>query len=156
MRAPRAREAERATGARNGFRVDTPPEARLAQNYRLVHAIVREHGPGTHLSPADVFAYAKARRPGIGFTTVYRALARLRDLGLIAEILLPGAESAYYEPAGKAHAHFRCDACGSVTDVDYALPPDVIADLGKRSGVEIGEVMLSLHGRCARCRDRGA
>jgi Fe2+ or Zn2+ uptake regulation protein len=61
-------------------------ESGLTKNYRLVHEIVREQARGTHLAPADVFALAKAKQKGIGVTTVYRALARLRELGLVSEI----------------------------------------------------------------------
>jgi Fe2+ or Zn2+ uptake regulation protein len=99
----------------------TPPEPRLAKNYRLINEILREQGPGTHLSVADVHALAKARQPGIGFTTVYRALARLHSLGLVSEIQLPGADYAYYETAASPHAHFLCDTCGKVHDIDYLL-----------------------------------
>ena len=55
-------------------------EPRLAKNHRLVNDILREQERGKHLSVADLYALARGRRPGIGFTTVYRALARLRDL----------------------------------------------------------------------------
>lgn len=134
--------------------MNAPAPPGLAKNYRLVYDIVREQGHGTHLAMSDVFTLAKARQPGIGFTTVYRALARLRDRGLVSEILVPGADSAYYEPAGEAHAHFRCDVCGTVDDVDYRLPQRVVNELAKRSGVEISDVLLSLHGRCSACRER--
>jgi Fur family ferric uptake transcriptional regulator len=128
----------------------------LAKNYRMIHDIVREQGHGTHLSVADVYALAKRRQPGIGETTVYRALARLRELGLVSEIQLPGADSAFYEPAGEAHAHFRCDVCGKVEDVEYTLAPKTIAELANKHGAEVSEVLLSLHGRCSQCKDRGA
>jgi Fur family transcriptional regulator, ferric uptake regulator len=128
----------------------------LAKNYRMIHDIVREQGRGTHLSVADVYALAKRRRPGIGETTVYRALARLRELGLVSEIQLPGADNAFYEPAGEAHAHFRCEACGKVEDVEYTLAPNTIAELADKHGAEVSEVLLSLHGRCSQCKDRGA
>jgi Fe2+ or Zn2+ uptake regulation protein len=130
----------------------TSAQPHLAKNYRFVYEIVREQGRGTHLAMSDVYALAKDRQPGIGFTTVYRALARLRDMGLVAEILLPGADSAYYEPSGAAHAHFRCDRCGSVQDVDYQIPKRVVGDLARTHGVEVSEVLVSLHGRCAACR----
>ncbi|HEY8314962.1 MAG TPA: Fur family transcriptional regulator [Candidatus Baltobacteraceae bacterium] len=129
------------------------PDPRMAKNYRLVYDVVREQGHGTHLAMADVYALAKGRQPGIGFTTVYRALARLRDMGLVAEILLPGADSAYYEPAGEAHAHFRCDVCGSVADIDYQISKRVVNELAKTHGVEVSDVLVSLHGRCASCKD---
>jgi Fe2+ or Zn2+ uptake regulation protein len=128
----------------------------LAKNYRMIHDIVREQRHGTHLSVADVYALAKRRQPGIGETTVYRALARLRDLGMVSEIQLPGADSAFYEPAGAAHAHFRCNVCGKVEDVEYTLAPKTVADIAHKHGAEVSEVSLSLHGRCSQCRDRGA
>jgi Fe2+ or Zn2+ uptake regulation protein len=127
---------------------------RLAKNYRLVYDVVRKQGHGRHLATADVFKLVKRRRVGIGFTTVYRALAKLRDLGLISEIHLPGADSAYYEPAGDPHAHFRCDLCGSVKDIAYVPSKRVVAQLAERNGVSVSDVILSLHGRCASCRER--
>ena len=130
------------------------PAARLAKNYRLINDIVRRQTPGTHLSVADVYARAKKRRPGIGCTTVYRALSRLRDLGLVSEIRLPGAEGAYYEAAGEAHAHFRCDLCGSVKDIPYVPSKRIVTQLAHRHRIEVRDVLVSLHGRCASCRER--
>jgi Fe2+ or Zn2+ uptake regulation protein len=134
----------------------TPTEPRLAKNYRLVNEILREQGPGTHLSVADVHALAQQRQPGIGFTTVYRALARLRELGLVSEILLAGADYAYYETAASPHAHFRCDVCGKVEDVDYLLSQRIVDDLARKQNADVTDVSLTLHGRCASCKDRGA
>ena len=134
--------------------MSTAAPQRLAKNYRLIHDIVRRQGRGIHLSVADVYARAKKRRPGIGFTTVYRALARLRDLALISEIRLPGAEGVYYEAAGEAHAHFRCDLCGCVKDIPYVPSKRIVAQLAQRNAIEVKDVLLSLHGRCASCRER--
>ena len=129
-----------------------PSEPRLAKNHRLVYEIVREQGHGTHLSMGDIHALASRQRPGIGFTTVYRALARLRTAGLVSEILLPGADSAVYEPAGPVHAHFRCTVCGRIDDIAYTMPHDVADDLAQRHDVHVDSVAVSLHGRCASCR----
>ncbi|MEO9098143.1 MAG: transcriptional repressor [Candidatus Baltobacteraceae bacterium] len=126
-------------------------EPRLARNYRLIYDIVRGAGLGRHLVMAEVYEYARREQPRIGFSTVYRALARLHELGLVSEIRLPGADSAYYEVAGKPHAHFRCERCGAVADVDYVPPQRLVRELGRRHGVEIDDVLLSLHGRCATC-----
>ncbi len=134
----------------------TAPEVRLAKNYRLVHDVVQQQGRGRHLSVAEVHDLAKTLRPGIGFTTVYRALGRLRSLGLVSEILLPGADSAYYEPAGAPHAHLRCERCGSVSDVDYMIPKRVIGDLAQKHHAQVTDVTLTLHGRCANCTNRDA
>jgi len=124
----------------------------MTKNHRIVLEVVRERGRGTHLSMNDVHALARESQPRIGFTTVYRALARLRDEGLVAEIRLPGADAAYFEPAGPSHAHFRCSRCGAVRDITYALPPGATEDIARREGVDIRDISLSFHGTCANCR----
>jgi Fe2+ or Zn2+ uptake regulation protein len=134
--------------------VDAPAKMpRLAKNYRLVHDIVVAQGPGVHLTMGDVHELARRRKRSIGFTTIYRALTRLRALGLISEIVLPGAGSAYYEAVGETHAHFRCDSCGRVDDVEYVPPKRAVRELSRRYGIDVRETLLSLHGLCKTCRD---
>jgi Fur family transcriptional regulator, ferric uptake regulator len=127
---------------------------RLPKNYDLIYDIIRAAGAGVHLTTSDVFARAKDRRPQIGFSTVYRGIARLRDLELIDEISVPGAESAVYELAGKPHAHFRCSTCGVVEDVWYQVSPSVISAIAEQTGAQIDDTTLTLHGQCRTCRDR--
>ena len=127
---------------------------RLPGNHRLVHEIVCELPPGAHATVGEVFAAARARRPRIGFSTVYRALGRLRDLGLVAEVRVPGRGPAVYEPARCSHAHFLCESCGAVDDVDYALPGPVLDELSRRCEAGITGAFLTLHGICARCAGR--
>lgn len=133
----------------------TPPQPRLAKNYRLIDQILREQRPGTHLSTVGIHALAKSRQPGIGFTTVYRALARLHSLGLVSEIVLPGADSAFYETAASPHAHFRCEICGKIEDVDYVISRRTVNELARRHDAHVTDVSLTLHGACATCKDRG-
>lgn len=128
----------------------------LAKNYRLVHEIVQAQGPGVHLTMVQVHDLAAQRKPGLGFTTVYRALTKLRDLGLVSEIVLPGADRAFYEAVAAAHAHFRCDACGRVDDIEYLPPEQSVRELAGRYGIEVRETLLSLHGLCAGCRTSAA
>lgn len=133
---------------------EQPGPAPLPKNYRLVYDIVQESGLGTHLTMSDVFARALRRRPGIGFSTVYRGLGRLRDLGLIAEIVVPGAASATYEPLGPQHAHVHCKTCGAIEDVAYALPARVLGSVASRTGFSIESGSVTFAGRCAACRAR--
>jgi len=127
------------------------PVESLTKNHRLVYDILTEHGTGTHFSVAQLYELAKMRRPGIGFTTVYRGVTRLRDLGLVSEIVIPGADSAVYEPASQPHAHFRCTQCGRVDDVPYMLPASATAKLSSDNGFRVDSVEVSLHGRCRDC-----
>lgn len=131
--------------------VTVDPQVRLPANYRLVLDVVRELGSGRHLATMDIFIEAKRRRPAIGYSTVYRGLARLCELGLVAEIIVPGSCAAY-ETASAHHAHFRCDGCGLLSDVDYAIPPETVARIAQASGIEITGEALTFRGLCARCR----
>lgn len=126
---------------------------RLPENYRLVNDVVREHAHGRHLTTADVYLLAKQRRPAIGFTTVYRALNRLSELGLVSEVRVPNADTTYYETPGDPHAHFHCDDCGRIDDLDYRLSNAVVGRIARAHGIEVSEVLVTLSGRCSACRE---
>ncbi|HEY9085222.1 MAG TPA: transcriptional repressor [Candidatus Tyrphobacter sp.] len=126
-------------------------EPKLPPNYALIYEIVRRAGRGVHLTMNDVYAQAKRRRPTIGFSTVYRGIARLRDEGCIDEIEVPGSDCAVYELTGTPHAHFRCDRCGSVQDVPYRLPARTLRGLAAKIGARIEQSTVTLHGRCRPC-----
>lgn len=124
---------------------------KLPKNYQLIYDIVEKSGLGCHLTPSEIFAKAHRRRPGIGFSTVYRGLERLRDLGLVSELYMPGVEAAAYEPAGPRHAHFRCSTCGEIEDVAYAIAPRTIKSLALQHGFKIESERVTFEGRCATC-----
>ena len=131
-----------------------PPQTaavKLPTNYRLIFEIVEASGIGRHLTSSEIYAKARKRRPGIGFSTVYRGLERLRDLGLISELNVPGVGSATYEPSGPRHAHFRCSNCGAIEDVAYAIAPRTLKSLALQHGFTIDSERVTFEGRCARC-----
>ena len=131
----------------------SPAGHRLPKNYRLVNDVVRQHGHGRHLAMADIHALAKRSQPAIGFTTVYRALNRLSRLGLIAEVRVPGADMTYYEAPADPHAHFRCEACGRIDDLDYQIPSGDVERIAHAHGIDVREALVTISGRCASCRE---
>jgi Fe2+ or Zn2+ uptake regulation protein len=128
------------------------PKQPLPNNYQLIFDIIQESGIGRHLTPSDIYTTARKRRPGIGLTTIYRGLERLRDLELVSEICVPGADAATYEPAGPPHAHFRCNRCGAIEDVAYAIPASRIEAVAKQHGFTIDSERVTFEGRCAACK----
>ncbi|MBV9718480.1 MAG: transcriptional repressor [Candidatus Eremiobacteraeota bacterium] len=126
----------------------------LPKNYALIYDIVKKSGVGCHLTSAEIYGKALERRPGIGFSTVYRGLARLRDLGLVSELSVPGADAATYEPSGKPHAHFRCSECGEIEDVAFAIPSRTIHALASQNGFKIDSERVTFIGRCSACARR--
>jgi Fur family transcriptional regulator, ferric uptake regulator len=123
----------------------------LPKNYQLIYEIIEEGGIGCHLTPAEIYVKALERRPGIGISTVYRGLERLRHLGLVSDLQVAGAECATYEPSGPRHAHFRCSKCGEIEDVAYAIPARAIETLAKQHGFAIESERVTFEGRCAAC-----
>jgi Fur family ferric uptake transcriptional regulator len=123
----------------------------LPKNYQLIYEIVEKSGIGCHLTSSEIYAKAFKRQPGIGFSTVYRALERLRDLGLVSELYVPGVDAATYEPSGPRHAHFRCSECGEVEDVAYAIPARTIKALALQHGFKIESERVTFEGRCVAC-----
>ena len=131
------------------------PPARLPKNYQIVHDVVSAQAPGRHAAAYEIHAEAKRRQPTIGYSTVYRALDRLRDEGLVQEVRVPGTASALYEPSRHGHAHFLCTGCGRVEDIDYAVPAADLSRLAAAHDVAIAAVSLTFNGLCPRCRARG-
>lgn len=123
----------------------------LPKNYQLIYKIVEESGIGRHLTSAEIYSKALKRRPGIGYSTVYRGLERLRDLGLVSELFVPGTDAATYEPSGPRHAHFRCSECGTIEDVAYSVPARTLKTLAQQHGFEIESERVTFEGRCTSC-----
>ena len=129
-----------------------PSTPHLPANYRVVLDVVNEYGHGRHASAQDVFMRARELRPGIGFTTVHRGLARLHELGYVLKLDITGEGSAMYEPATDAHAHFRCTACGAVTDIEFASNDATRRELESRHGLAIASESITFTGLCRDCR----
>jgi len=125
----------------------------MTKNYRLVYDIVREQTRGAHLAPADVFTLAQKKRQGIGFTTVYRAGAVARN-GTRLRNFSARRGKLVLRAAGIPHAHFRCEECRVIEDIDYALDPIDIKEIARKHAIAVRDVSLSLRGTHRRCKDR--
>jgi Fe2+ or Zn2+ uptake regulation protein len=125
---------------------------RLPHNYQLVYDVVRSQPPGAHAAAGDIFARAKAVKATLGYSTVYRALNRLCELGFVHEVHVPGMNGALYEEAKSSHAHFVCRACGRIDDVDCDAPLGAIRSLIEDRAGAVDGITLTVHGLCADCR----
>ncbi len=129
------------------------PPKKLPRNYQVVYDVVSALGEGEHAAAGEIYAAARGRQAGIGYSTVYRALERLRDLGLVLEVRVPGSAGALYEAARASHAHFRCHRCGCVQDVDYSPAEAELVAVAQARRVAIDHVDVTFRGICETCRD---
>jgi Fe2+ or Zn2+ uptake regulation protein len=123
----------------------------LPPNYRTVLDVVERAGPGSHLTAQEIWIRARELQPRMGFATVHRGLGRLHELGAVMKIDVTGEASAVYEPVTSPHAHFRCSGCGSIGDLDYAIPPQTRRELARRHGVRIEHEVVTFTGLCRNC-----
>lgn len=131
--------------------------ARLqASGYRLtspLRVIVEILATATRaLGPMDLFDLGRREYPKMGLVTVYRALDKLEELGLVQRVHQANGCHAYLR-AANGHEHILlCTRCGRVV---YFAGDDLsalIASVSQQSGFTIQEHWLQLHGLCANCQ----
>ncbi len=107
-----------------------------------------------HLTPAEIYRQARAKKLRLGLTSVYRTLDLLVNLGYLQRIHLEeGCHS--YATVARAHGHHLvCSSCGRAEEfADCDLDPLMHA-LRAKTGYEINLHMLELLGRCPDCRKK--
>src|SRR5215218_1735797 len=91
----------------------------------------------------------RARCPGVGMVTVYRALDLLSGLGLVRRLDLGG--DACYELAENHHHHLICEGCGDITEFEQC--PVVLKAFAPAGGdSEVPAHSLEVNARCWACR----
>ena len=104
-----------------------------------------------HPSAEWIYAQLKPEHPDLSLGTVYRNLALFRESGeVVCVATVRGADrlDACTEP----HAHFICEQCGAVLDVDVPQD-DLRSDLETRYGVRVRRSELLFRGVCNACRE---
>ena len=119
------------------------------QRRRIFEALA---GRTDHPTPDQVYAALKDTLPGVSRTTVYRVLATLVRVGLLARACSPGA-AGRVDPRTSRHHHLVCQRCDRLFDLDEESvehrirPPDV-----RRQGFAIQDYSIYFTGLCAACR----
>ena len=98
-----------------------------------------------HPSVDDI--YRELQKEGHLFSraTVYNTVNLFLDKGLIRRVRVEAHEMRYDASPG-FHAHFKCDTCGAIQDVDMEEPRP------EDSGLEIHHTSLVYRGLCQDCQ----
>ena len=115
----------------------------------LAGAIAAQEG---HFTAADLVDDARARHPGIGRATIFRALEVFTSLNLVERVDLPDGGHAYVACEPAHHHHAICTSCGRSLDVDDQGLAGVLAQIGQRSGFAVTAHRLEIFGVCATCQ----
>lgn len=85
----------------------------------------------------------------IGQATIYRAIARLEELGLIEPVKIHGASPMWEAKSLGHHHHFFCTNCCQVYELKGC--PDNLQQLVP-NGFSIKTHALTVYGSCERCQ----
>ncbi len=97
------------------------------------------------LSALEIAEQLKVDGEAVNKTTVYRAVEKLLEQGILCSQVLEGT-TAVYELRGDHHDHLICEKCGRVSVIEclVRLPNDV-------DGFHVGHHHLSVYGICKLC-----
>jgi Fur family transcriptional regulator, peroxide stress response regulator len=105
-----------------------------------------------HPDTEEIYRKVRTRVPTISLDTVYRTLAALEGLGLVARVDATAGPTRY-DANLHHHHHFVCGRCGLIRDV-YHSPFDALE--APESADELGRVesvRVQLRGVCKRCEE---
>jgi Fe2+ or Zn2+ uptake regulation protein len=128
--------------------VSPPRSYRYTPQRAAVYEIMQE--AGDHPTAREIYNRVKARRPGIGFATVYRTLNLFVERGMILELQLGNVSR--YDANTAPHGHVRCTGCDAIADTHVPLPASTTQRAARDSGFDVDGYELQFIGRCADCR----
>jgi Fur family transcriptional regulator, ferric uptake regulator len=105
------------------------------------------------LTAQEIHDRVRARRPGVGIASVYRALEALAGLGLVHRLDLR-SDGAHYEPAaasGDHHHHLVCGDCGRVEPFADDRLEQAIGNASAQASFRIDGHDVVLRGLCETC-----
>ncbi len=124
---------------------------RLTPRRRLVLDIIKNHQG--HITADEVFRIAHDRDARISLSTVYRALAYLKESGSIEEHTL-GENHGHFEVASRDdHAHVVCVSCGAVEELRMDAI-DGLTSQAESMGYGVESAQVDIIGRCPNCRNK--
>ena len=130
------------TLAANGFRLTGPRRI-------LAELLASREGP---FSANDLLDEARRRNAGLGRATVFRALDRLEELGLVERVDLLTGEHAYVTCEPAHHHHLICSSCGTSVEIPDGPLRRAIAGIERETGFRVDAHRLELFGACPTCR----
>jgi Fur family transcriptional regulator, peroxide stress response regulator len=102
-----------------------------------------------HPTAEDVFMRSKQAFPDISMATVYNCLDALVKCNLVRQVNVDRGATRYC-PNMREHAHFFCDTCGGVFDVDLAGQP-LTTKIELPEGFKLSHMEIAFRGSCPEC-----
>ena len=117
------------------------------QRRAIVAEIMRTQG---HISPTALARKVQGEMPGVNASTIYRTLATLEEVGVLAHAHLEsGAE--YHRAEEAEHIHLACSNCGDEDDLSLAEAQMLVEVIQHHHGFQPDLTHFAISGLCADC-----
>jgi len=114
-------------------------------------AIYRElTGRYDHPDVDMLYQAVRKRVPRISLFTVYRTVNAMETAGLIRRVATWKGH-ARYDGNIRTHAHFLCETCGKIEDMDISDVSDLCRRVEAETGLTVRRVDLIFHGEETEC-----
>jgi Fur family ferric uptake transcriptional regulator len=128
---------------------------RLTSQRKRILALFEDPASNKHLSAEEIRQQLTQQGETIGFSTIYRTLHVLIDMGLLQDVgLVEGRR--YYElsnPLANEHHHLVCFQCGAIQEFD---DDQVIVAAQKETqarGFSLSACQFTVLGICPNCQN---
>ncbi len=127
---------------------------RVTPQRLLVMEILEESDD--HLDAEAIYERARDRDPKVSLATVYRTLAKLKEVGLVEQrYFARDHKREYYEASHKEeHYHFTCLGCGKVIEVHTPRIAQAQEELSAALGLVFTHACICFEGFCPECAAR--
>jgi len=106
------------------------------------------------LGPLELVELGRKSCPGMGLVTVYRALEKMEEAGLIQRVH-QNQNCNMYLRAAHGHEHLLlCLSCGKIEFFSGDNLNELIGRIAQKSGFVIREHWLQLYGICSDCQEK--
>jgi Fur family peroxide stress response transcriptional regulator len=85
--------------------------------------------------------------PTLSKTTVYNTLKLFSENNIISTVTIEGNEIRY-DATIEDHAHFKCDCCGSIYDIEIDIKD---LKLKNCNDFKVDKTNIYLNGKCKKC-----
>lgn len=127
---------------------------RLTNQRQKILQLFESNHPSHHLSAEEIHQSLASQGESISFSTIYRALHMLVDLGLLQEIELAEDRKLYElnAPFTQPHHHLLCVHCGAFNEFSDPNITQVSAQETLQRGFSIVNCQFTLLGICPECQ----
>ena len=109
-------------------------------------------GVRRHVTSEELYQMVREEHPHVGYTTVYRTMKLLCDVGLANERRFDDGATRY-EVEHEHQDHLVCTRCGKIIEFDSEMIESAQERIAKGYDFRVLRHRHELYGHCASCRD---